>query len=149
MKVILLQDIRGTGKKFEVKNVADGYARNFLFPHRYATPADEAALMGLEARKRARDESLQAVADFANGLTETLEKEPLRFELKTDGKGSTFGSVNAQAILAELKRKNLLRKEEAEVELKKPIREFGEYKIPLHVRGGITAELTLSVRPRT
>lgn len=148
MKIILLGDVRNIGQKHDVKDVSDGYARNFLFANKLAKPATAGALKELETLKnRVRKneaELLKHLEEAARKLRETA----LEFTLKTDAAGSIFGSVTKEAILKAMREHELVRKERVGVELDHPIKEFGEHKIPVALGQGIVSEIKVIVRPQ-
>jgi large subunit ribosomal protein L9 len=149
MQIILLQDVRGLGKKDEIKNVPDGYARNFLFARNLAIAASGAALTALQNRqaKKASEEA-QTVAHL-HELAKRLKNEPLEFRLKTDAKGSVFGSVTKEMIEKALRAKGWLTKERVDVKMDHPIREIGEHKFKIDLKKGIEGEVLVRVLSQT
>jgi large subunit ribosomal protein L9 len=149
MQIILLQDVRGLGKKDEVKNVPDGYARNFLFARNLAIAASGTALAALKDRqsKKASEEA-QTVAHL-HELARRLKHEPLEFRLKTDAKGSVFGSVTKEMIEKALRSKGWLTKERVDVKMEHPIREMGDHKLTIDLKKGIEGEVLVRVLPQT
>lgn len=149
MQIILLEDIRRVGKKYEVKEVSDGYARNFLFPNKLAEPATPGALKKLEATKAEHerdDADLKArLAEIARKLTDTK----LEFELAADASGALYGSVNKESILKALREHGFVTKERVDIDLKHPIKEAGEYTVPVDLKKGVTANLKIIVRKAT
>lgn len=146
MKVILLEDVRKVGKRHEVKDVADGYARNFLFPNKLAEPATPAAMKkhaaSLAERERGDAELHARLEEIARKLGDTT----LEFELKADATGALFGSVNKESILKALREHGLVTKERVEMELDRPIKEPGEYIVPVGLKKGVTATLRVKVK---
>src|SRR5689334_3981816 len=108
MRVIFLVTVKGQGKKDEVKNIADGYARNFLIPQKLAIAATPQALAALAARKRVADESEAGTAHRLTEVARRVHERKLEFYLKSDGKGSAFGSVTADHIKKALREHHLL-----------------------------------------
>lgn len=147
MQVIFLQTVKGKGEKNQVKNIADGYARNFLIPQGLAVPATPATLKGLEAAKARADEEDKEEMERVHRLVSELKNKKLEFQLKTDGKGSVFGSVNADMIKKSLQEQGLSGNDRVEVELKHPIKEFGEHRVELRFHKGVTAKVAVSVQP--
>ncbi|MEE1239858.1 MAG: 50S ribosomal protein L9 [Acutalibacteraceae bacterium] len=144
MKVVLLQDVKGKGKKGELCNVSDGYARNFLFPKKLAVEADNAALNELKNREEAvahhKKEELEAAKETAaklNGKTVTITA-------KAGAGGKLFGSVTSKEIAAEIKNSLGI-----EVDRKKmnvaDIKNFGEYTAEIKLHQGVTAKITVKV----
>ena len=141
MKVVLLQDIKGTGKKGELANVSDGYARNFLFPRKLAREADAQAMNELKSKKfKIETETAQAKAnaDKLNGQTLTM--------IGKAGKGGKlFGSVTSKEIAAELKKKYGIDVDKRKVVLDTDIKNFGTYNVEVKLYTGVSAKLKVMV----
>ena len=144
MKVVLLQDVKGHGKKGELCNVSDGYARNCLFPKKLAVEADNAALNELKNREEAaahhKKEEIAAAQNTANALN---GKEDV-IKAKAGSNGKLFGSVTSKEIAAEIKNKLGI-----EIDKKKmsvaDIKNFGEYTAEIKLYQGIVAKITVKV----
>ncbi|MBO4734420.1 MAG: 50S ribosomal protein L9, partial [Clostridia bacterium] len=95
MKVILLADVKGKGKKGELVNVSDGYARNFLFPKNLAIEADKAALSELKSRNEATAHHKQEEIDAANSLAKKLNNKTVTLTAKAGANGRLFGSITS------------------------------------------------------
>lgn len=146
MKVILNEEVRGVGKKHEVKEVRDGYARNFLFPNKLAEPANPSSLKKLEALLADLDKN---EADYIKKLEEVAAKiksMSIEFELKKGKDGSIFGSVNKEAVLKALREHHLITKERVDITLDHPIKEPGKYVIPIDLKKGIAVDLKIIVK---
>ncbi|MDP2598516.1 MAG: 50S ribosomal protein L9 [Candidatus Liptonbacteria bacterium] len=146
MKIILLQDSRGIGRKNDVKDVSDGYARNFLFPSKLAEPATDAALKKLEKMKAMLNEDEAKFKRHVEELKGAMGARTLEFFLKTGGDGSVFGSVNKESILAALRDTGLITKERVDIELERPIKELGEHKIKIRFKNGIEGEIKIVIK---
>ncbi|PIT92100.1 MAG: 50S ribosomal protein L9 [Candidatus Harrisonbacteria bacterium CG10_big_fil_rev_8_21_14_0_10_42_17] len=140
MQVVLLEDIKGVGKRNEVKNVADGYARNFLIPRKLAVRADEKALKA----KQHIDEKEEAHLTELKKKAIKLEKEPFLFSLKTGNEGEVFGSVSSADIKKALEEKGF---KHCEIEERQGIKKTGENKIHINLGRGVRAEVTIVVTP--
>ena len=103
MKVVLLQDVKGHGKKGELCNVSDGYARNFLFPKKLAVEADNAALNELKNREEAKEHHLKEEIAAANALAEKLNGKTVTITAKAGSGGRLFGSVTSKDVAEALK----------------------------------------------
>ncbi|MBS3903449.1 MAG: 50S ribosomal protein L9 [Anaplasmataceae bacterium] len=148
MKVILLKDVKGVGKKLEMKEVNSGYARNFLFPNQLAEPATTESIT---RRKRTLETYETDEAKLIKHLKELaleLEGKKIVIEVKTDGKGSIFGSVNKDTILKSLRDAKLITTERPEIKLDHPIKGVGEYQLEVDLKKGIKTSLTVSVQPQ-
>jgi large subunit ribosomal protein L9 len=146
MKIILLEDVRKVGKKFDVKEVSDGYARNFLFVNGLAEPATQGALKKLETMKAEHDKVDKELRAHLTELARKITDTKLEFELAADKSGTIFGSVNKESILKALREHGLVTKERVEIDLKYPIKEAGEHKVPVDLKKGVTADLTVIVK---
>ena len=144
MKVILLQDVKGHGKKGELCNVSDGYARNFLFPKKLAVEADNTAMNEFKNREAAAAHHKQEEINAANATAKALNGKTVIISAKAGSNGKLFGSVTSKEIAAEIK-KSL----GVEIDRKKmsvaDIKNFGEYTAEIKLYPGITAKLTVKV----
>ena len=144
MKVVLLQDVNGHGKKGELCNVSDGYARNFLFPKKLAVEADNAALNELKNREQAAAHHKQEEINAAKATAEALNGKSVTIKAKAGSNGKLFGSVTSKEIAAEIK--NTLG---IEIDKKKmsvaDIKNFGEYTAEIKLYQGISAKITVKV----
>ncbi len=146
MKIILLEDVRNVGKKFEVKEVSDGYARNFLFVNKLAESATPGALKKLEAQKAEHEKEDHALHARLEEIARKLNGTKLEFELAGDDTGALFGSVNKESILKALREHGFITKERVDIDLKYPIKTIGEHTIPVDLKKGIAATLTIVVK---
>ena len=145
MQVIFLQTVKGKGQKNQIKNVADGYARNFLIPQGLAMPATPVALANLKTQQAQAAADDQQEAQRVAKLVGDIKNKKLEFSLKGDDKGSVFGSVNADMIKKALQEQGLGSHDHVEVLLKHPIKVFGEHKVELRFAKGAAAEVIVSV----
>lgn len=144
MKVVLLQDVKGKGKKGELCNVSDGYARNFLFPKKLAVEADNAALNELKNREEALAHHKKEELDQAKEIAAKLDGKTVSITAKAGAGGKLFGSVTSKEIAAEIKNSLGI-----EVDRKKmnvaDIKNFGEYTAEIKLHQGVTAKITVIV----
>lgn len=144
MRVILLEDIKGIGKKHDIKDVREGYARNFLFPRRLAQLATESALANIKNLKEKLREEEGEHLKHLHALAARLGERTLLFELKTDEvTGAVFGSVNKESILKALRAHGLITTERPDIKLEHPLKVLGEHTIDVDLKKGITAKLKL------
>ncbi len=144
MKVILLKDIDKLGEKFEVKEVKDGYARNFLLPKGLAKQATESALKWLEMQK-------EIIAKKAEGELKEVEKMVAKIDglevlipVKVGDNGQLFEKINAQKISKKLKEEGLEIKKD-QIILEKPIEKIGEYSAKVKFEHNLEAEIKIIV----
>ncbi len=145
MKIIFLQDVRCIGHKYDVKEVSDGYARNFLFPNKLAEPATSSGLKKIEEMKANHDKEESAVRKQLEEVKRQIEAVTLEFPLKTDKSGAPFASVNKETILSALRDHRFITTERVGIELKYPIKEFGAYTVEIDLKKGVVANLKISV----
>lgn len=147
MKVILLADVKGQGKKGELCNVSDGYARNFLFPKNLAIEATSAAMSELKSREQAKEHHIKEEKAAATEQAKKIEGVKLTLTAKSGANGKLFGSVTSKEIAVELKNKTGI-----EVDRKKltvnDIKNYGEYSAEVKLYNGITAKFTVEVKPQ-
>ncbi len=144
MKVILLQDVKGHGKKGELCNVSDGYARNFLFPKKLAVEAGNAAMNELKNREAAAAHHKKEEIEAATATAKELEGKIITISAKAGSNGKLFGSVTSKEIANEIKNKLGI-----EIDKKKmnvaDIKNFGEYTAEIKLYQGISAKITVKV----
>ena len=146
MKVILLQDVKGTGKKGELANVSNGYARNFLLPRKLAREADAQALNELKNAEQSRQHKIAVETAQAKADAERLEGKVLEMTAKAGQGGRLFGSVTSKEIANELKQKFNLSIDKRKVVLESDIKAFGTYQCELKLYTGISAHIKVMVK---
>ncbi len=144
MKVVLLQDVKGHGKKGELCNVSDGYARNFLFPKKLAVEADNAALNELRNREEAAAHHKQEEIDAANALAAKLDGKTVTIKAKAGAGGKLFGSVTSKEIAKEIADTLGLQIDRKKMSVA-DIKNFGEYTAEIKLYKGISAKITIKV----
>lgn len=147
MKVIFLKDVKGKGKKGEVKNVPDGYANNFLLKRGLAKEATSANMKELEAKKNAQKrEEAEELAE-AERLKELLEKDENAIEIRTKAAedGRLFGSVTTKQIAETAKKQLGVELDKRKIDMKIPMRSLGTQKMDVKLHKDVTAELTVRV----
>ncbi|MBO5502716.1 MAG: 50S ribosomal protein L9 [Clostridia bacterium] len=146
MKVILLCDVKGTGKKDDVLNVSDGYARNFLFPKKWAVEATPGAVKEIE-RKRAAEAKLEAERRAeAQKTADSIKGKIVTLPVKCGDKGRLYGSITTQEIADALKAQHGVEVDKRKIDCEK-VSSVGEYPIAVTVYTGIKANMKLNVVP--
>ena len=144
MKVILLADVKGKGKKGELCTVSDGYARNFLFPKNLAVEADNAAMSELKSREESKEHHKKEEIAAANATAAKLNGQTVVVKAKAGSNGRLFGSITSKEIAAEIKNSLGI-----EIDRKKmkvaDIKNFGEYTAEVKLYIGISATLIVKV----
>ena len=149
MKIIFLQDVRGVAKKYDVKEVSDGYARNYLLPNKLAEQATAAAMKKIEKFKESQEREDHELEKRLREIATTLADTTLQFEMEADEHGSIFGSINKDAILKALRDHKFIAQERIEIDLENPIKKVGDYVVPVEMRKGISVKLKISVKKKT
>lgn len=147
MKVILKQDVRALGKKGEIKEVADGYARNFLFPRELAQEATAGNLKALASLKEgAAKKELQNEAE-ARAMAQKLEALTVDFKAKTGEGGRLFGSITGKDIADRIQQLTRIELDKRKVELDEAIKALGSHQVKLHIYKGVSVTVTVRVDP--
>lgn len=144
MKVVLLKDVKGTGKKGEIKNVADGYAKNFLLKQGLAKEANKSALAENEFKQNANAYHKEMERQEAAALAKQIEGQVVNLKIKCGENGKTFGSITAKEIADALEKQGFSL-DKRKIDLKEPIKTIGSYTIVAKVYPEITAKFTLNV----
>lgn len=152
VKVIILQDIRGIGKKFDVKEIKDGYARNFLIPRGLAKIATNSAIKELEAKKSVLEKQEKELKSKLESLAKDLSHRSFVFSLNVGGKGEVFGSIKKDDIEERIRadiNANLREylKNNMEIKLEKPIKTIGEHQIEINFGKGIKTTVKVIIEP--
>ncbi|MGA8942282.1 MAG: 50S ribosomal protein L9 [Thermoactinomyces sp.] len=145
MKVILLKDIKGTGKKGEIKEVAEGYARNFLIPRKMAVAATEGNVNALKDRKKREAKRKEREKQEAEALAEKLKDLKVVFSVKAGEGGRLFGSITSKQISQALKKDYQLNVDKKKIQLSEPIRSLGVTRVPVKLHPEVTATLFVHV----
>ncbi len=145
MKVVFLQDVKGKGKKGEIKNVADGYAHNFLLKNKLAVEASASALSALEGQKKKTEKEAAEELAAAQKLKETLEKLTVELKAKSGNDGRLFGSVTTKQIAAQLEKSHGIKLDKRKMELDDAIRTLGFTNVPVKLHQEVVATLKVHV----
>ena len=145
MKVLLKHDVTKLGKAGTVKNVADGYARNYLIPQGLAVLATPGAMKQANVLARAEQVRQAKLASDASALAEVLKQTTLTFTARAGEGGKLYGSITTQQIADELKRTAELEVDRRKLELREPIRTLGTHKVAVHLASELVPELTVNV----
>lgn len=145
MKVILTQDIKGTGKKDQIIEVSDGYARNFLFPRKLAMEASAGNLNSIRNAEKAKQHRKDVEKEEAKELAARIAELTVRVTVKAGANGRLFGSVTTQEIADELKAQHGIAVDKRKISLPEPVRQTGEAKADIKLYPEISAVLTLDV----
>ncbi|TCS95506.1 50S ribosomal protein L9 [Hazenella coriacea] len=145
MKVILLQDVKGTGKKGDTKEVSEGYANNFLIPRKLAIPATKGNMNSLKEQKRISEKRKAEELGKAQHLAKQMDDLMITFKTKVGEGGRVFGSITSKQISQELKKKHKLDIDKKKILLSDPIRSLGVTKVSVKLHHEVTATLSVQV----
>ena len=145
MKVVLLCDVKGQGKKDQIVDVSDGYARNFLFPQKKAIPADAKATNELKNKEEAKQYKINEDRKAASALAEKINNTEIEIIMGHGADGRLYGSVTAKDIADELKKKLSIDVDKRKIQLKDNIKAYGKYTVELKILADINAKFTVHV----
>ncbi|MBF7096066.1 50S ribosomal protein L9 [Alkalibacter mobilis] len=145
MKVILLEDVKGMGKKGDIVNAKDGYFRNFLAPKNLAEEATKENLRKNDEEKQRQQEILEQEISDAKELAKKLSDSTLNIKEKTSDDGRLFGSITSKDLAEAIKTELGLEVDKRKIMLSDPIRNIGRYKVTIKTYAGITGDLTVNV----
>lgn len=141
MKVVLLEDIKGNGKKGELINVSDGYARNYLFPRKLAKEANAQAMNELKNAEEAKEFKLKTETDNAQRTAGLINEKSVKLYAKAGQGGRLFGSITAKEIAEELKKQYKVDVDKRKIVLDADIKAFGTYECEVKLYAGIGAKI--------
>ncbi len=150
MKIILLQDLKTLGKKDDIKEVADGYAKNFLIPQKIAKKANKQTFNIINTQKKRQEKEIQAYKERVVNFTNKVKNIPIEFrekvsEAKTDDKKTLFASITASQIVKKIKQNFDFELEEKNIILEKPIKTIGEFIIDLKFNYELQSQIKILV----
>ena len=147
MKVVFLEDVKGRGKKGEIKEVPDGYANNFLIKNKKAEPATGKNLGAVKGRQKAEEKAAAELLAEAQTLKTTIEDDAFVVEIKgkSGADGRLFGAVSSKQIAAALAEQKQIKVDKRKLELNQPIHALGYTTVPLKLHRDVTAELRVHV----
>jgi large subunit ribosomal protein L9 len=145
MKVILKEDIKGVGKKGELINASDGYARNYLFPKGLAMEATEGNLAMLKEKKDAQKFKKDNERNEAQELAKKVSGLVVKFSVKTGEGGRLFGSITSKDIAEEIKKQHKIDVDKRKIVLDEPIKASGTYNLEVKVYPEISAKIKVEV----
>lgn len=145
MKVILLEDVKNVGKKGQIINSKDGYARNFLFPKNLAIEATEINLRNLDNAKKKKEEKEQEILEQAKVLEEELLQKTIVIKTKTGENGKLFGSITTKEISDLLEKEHGISIDKKKYDLEETIKSVGEYYVKIKLHPMVNAKLKVIV----
>lgn len=145
MKVILKADIKGVGKKDEVINASDGYARNYLFPRKLAVEANNENMSKLKSKNESVAFKKETERKYAQDLASKLEKITMKMIVKAGENGKIFGGVTSKEIAEALKTEYKIEVDKKKILLNETIKNIGNFTIEIKLYEGVIAKLKLNV----
>ena len=145
MKVILMQDVKSIGKKGELKEVSDGYARNFLLPRKLAKEANAQAMNDFKNAEAAKEYKVKVETEKAQENAKALSGKTVKISAKAGQNGKLFGSVTAKELAEEIGRQYGVEVDKRKIVLENDIKAFGTYSFDLKFYNGITATMSVVV----
>ena len=145
MKVVLLQNVKGQGKKNDIIEVSDGYARNFLFPRKLAVVADARAMNDVKNKKASEEHKIEQEKARARELATKIGEIKVVIKAEAGSDGRFYGAVTSKDIAEALKKEFSLDIDKRKIELDAPIKAFGTYIVEVKLYAGISAKLSVQV----
>ena len=147
MKVVLLKDVKNIGKRDDIVNVSDGYARNFLFPQRLAAEATAGTLKEISKKRAAQDAREAEQLAEAQARAAALKGKLVTLAVKCGSQGRLYGSVTAAEVAEALEQQHGVTVDKRKIELGDPIREVGDREISIRLYSGVSTTMKLRVKP--
>lgn len=145
MKVILLADVKGTGKKEEIVNVSDGYARNYLFPRKLAVEATSTAMNAVQRAKAADDHRESLRKKDALELADRLRNKVINMTARAGERGRLYGSITGQEVADALEKQHGVKVDKRKVDISEAIRAVGDYDASVWLYAGVTVPMKVKV----
>lgn len=145
MKIILIQDVKKLGKKGEVIEVNDGYARNYILPQKLGVEANSKNMNDLKLQKMKEEKDAQKLLDEARELAEKIGAQPVTVKMKAGEGGKVFGSVSSKEIAEAMKKQSGLEIDKKKIQLPEPIRSFGFHEVGVRLHPQVTGTLKVKV----
>ncbi len=145
MKVILLADVKGQGKKNDVIEVSDGYGKNFLIPRKLAKPADAQSLNDVKVKEEAKRYRLETEKKEAQALAEKLKTLEIKIPASSGGDGRLYGSITAKDISERLRADYGIDIDKRKIVMNDPIKAYGKYPLDVKLYPEVVGKITVSV----
>lgn len=145
MKVILLEDVKSLGKKDEIVNVSDGYARNFVLPKKLGVEATPKNLNELKLKKAHEDKVAAEILAAAKALAEQMKEESVTLSIKVGEGGKTFGSVSSKEVAEAIKKQLGHEIDKKKIVLREPIKSLGTHIVDIKLHTKVTAKMSVKV----
>ena len=148
MEIILLQDVKSLGKKGEIVNVNDGYARNFILPKKLGLEATSKNLNDLKLQKQNDEKVAQEKLDAAKALAEEIKEKSITVKIQAGVEGKVFGSISSKEIATEAKKQLNMDIDKKKIVIPDAIKSLGTYNVNIKLHKDVTATLTVKVEAK-
>ena len=148
MKVILLEDVKSLGKKGEIVNVNDGYARNFILPKKLGLEATSKNLNDLKLQKQNDEKVAQEKLDAAKALAEKIKEKSITVKIQAGVEGKVFGSISSKEIATEAKKQLKMDIDKKKIVIPDAIKSLGTYNVNIKLHKDVTATLAVKVEAK-
>ena len=148
MKVILLEDVKSLGKKGEIVNVSDGYARNMLFPKKLGLEATPKNINDLKLQKQNDEKVAQEKLDAAKALAEEIKEKSITVKIQAGVEGKVFGSISSKEIATEAKKQLNMDIDKKKIVIPDAIKSLGTYNVNIKLHKDVTATLAVKVEAK-
>ncbi len=145
VKVVLLKDVKGQGKKDQIVDVSDGYARNFLLPKGLAAEASGSVLNDIKNKEASRAHKIELEREAAREIAAKLESITVSLKVKSGGAGRMYGSVTAKDIAEALEAQQGIKIDRRKMVMNEPVKQYGTYRIDVKLFTDVSGKITLSV----
>ncbi|MCL2405457.1 MAG: 50S ribosomal protein L9 [Defluviitaleaceae bacterium] len=145
MKVILLEDVKGTGKKGQVVNASDGHARNFLFPRKLAVEATDANLHALNTQQKKAEHKVAQEVKAAQEIAEKLQAKPIKISVKVGEKGRMFGSISNKEVAEATQSQLGVVVDKKKIVLTEPVKSVGTYTATAKLHPQVSAKIDVEI----
>lgn len=145
VKVVLLKDVKGQGKKDQIVDVSDGYARNFLLPKGLAAEASGSVLNDIKNKEASKAHKLELEREAAKDIAARLENITVSMKVKSGGAGRMYGSVTAKDIAEALEAQHKIKLDRRKMVMSEPVKQYGTYRIDVKLFPDVTGKITLQV----
>ncbi len=145
MRVILLEEVENLGKPGDVVDVKAGYARNYLIPRGLGKPATAGALKQIDQIRRAAEKRLARERSHAESIVSVLKETVIEFRVRAGSRNRLYGSVTSSDIAEAIKEKTGIEIDRRSLVMDRPIRQLGEYVVPVRLMAGVTGEVQVRV----
>ncbi|MEK7166802.1 MAG: 50S ribosomal protein L9 [Patescibacteria group bacterium] len=146
MKILIIQDVKNLGKKGEIKEVSDGYARNFLLPQKIAVAATKKEIQKIEIEKQRQEKNQKQKIQNAEELKTKIKGMKIEIQAKANEKGALFAALNQEEIAKTLSEKIIQEIKPEQIILEKPIKEIGEYEIRIKLFANTETKIIIIVK---